>query len=153
MQTTRKITVFNTQSNTPSEFMSDAVTYGEIKNQISSVNGMKVVIRETKVTLEDDGAILPSGDFTIFLFPEKVKSGISADEYSVEDSELAQMLADIANNQQRAISILDSKIEQVFSILRATGNTLASTPAQRQALEEQTARISALANEASSFKF
>jgi hypothetical protein len=38
---------------------------------------MKAVIKETKVTLENELATLPEGEFTVFLFPNKVKSGTS----------------------------------------------------------------------------
>jgi len=38
-------------------------------------DGMRVVVRETKNTLQDDAALLPAGDFVLFLVPEKVKSG------------------------------------------------------------------------------
>ena len=36
---------------------------------------MKATVRETRVDLVHEDAELPAGDFTIFLFPNKVKSG------------------------------------------------------------------------------
>jgi len=36
---------------------------------------MKVTVRETRVDLSHEDAELPTGNFTIFLFPNKVKSG------------------------------------------------------------------------------
>ena len=38
-------------------------------------SGMRVVERSTKTTLQMDEAVLPQGDFLLFLVPEKVKSG------------------------------------------------------------------------------
>ena len=58
---------------------SSARTFGELKSELSNVkwDGMRVVVRETKNTLQDDGAVLPGGDFILFLVPEKVKSGMA----------------------------------------------------------------------------
>ena len=55
----------------------EARTFGELKKEMKDVkwNGMRVVVRETKNTLQDDGALLPAGDFILFVVPEKVKSG------------------------------------------------------------------------------
>jgi len=55
-----------------------ARTFGELKSELKNVkwDGMRVVVRETKNTLQDDGALLPAGDFVLFLVPEKVKSGM-----------------------------------------------------------------------------
>jgi len=56
---------------------SDATTFGELKKEMRQVkwSGMRVVERSTKTTLQMDEAILPQGDFLLFLVPEKVKSG------------------------------------------------------------------------------
>jgi hypothetical protein len=56
---------------------SSARTFGELKKEMKNVkwDGMRVVVRSTKNTLQDDAALLPAGDFLLFLVPEKVKSG------------------------------------------------------------------------------
>jgi len=55
----------------------EARTFGELKKELKDIkwDGMRVVVRETKNTLQDDGALLPAGDFILFVVPEKVKSG------------------------------------------------------------------------------
>lgn len=55
----------------------EARTFGELKKELKNVkwDGMRVVVRETKNTLQDEAALLPAGDFILFLVPEKVKSG------------------------------------------------------------------------------
>lgn len=83
------IILFNTQIN-KLERLSDitATTWGELKGRIPNYDpNMKAMIKENKMTLENDGAILPIGigkdssgnsngtDFTLFLTPTKVKSG------------------------------------------------------------------------------
>lgn len=56
---------------------SAASTFGELKKEMKQVkwSGMRVVERSTKTTLQMDDAVLPQGDFVLFLVPEKVKSG------------------------------------------------------------------------------
>jgi len=60
---------------------SDARTFGELKKEMRQVkwSGMRVVERSTKATLQMDDAVLPQGDFVLFLVPEKVKSGRKTD--------------------------------------------------------------------------
>lgn len=73
----RKVTVVSTQANERNEINSDATTWGALRNEISHLmtGEMKVTVRETRVDLSHEEAELPTGDFTIFLFPSKVKSG------------------------------------------------------------------------------
>ena len=56
---------------------SSASTFGELKKEMRQVkwSGMRVVERASKATLQMDDAVLPQGDFILFLVPEKVKSG------------------------------------------------------------------------------
>lgn len=56
---------------------SAATTFGELKSEMRQVkwDGMRVVERTSKATLQMDDAVLPQGDFILFLVPEKVKSG------------------------------------------------------------------------------
>lgn len=54
-----------------------ATTFGELKKEMRQIkwDGMRVVERESKMTLQVDEAVLPQGEFLLFLVPEKVKSG------------------------------------------------------------------------------
>lgn len=54
-----------------------AETFSDLKKQFSNLNwdGKKVLVRETRVTLEHGDAKLPSGDFTLFITPAKTKAG------------------------------------------------------------------------------
>lgn len=56
---------------------SAAMTFGELKKELRQVkwSGMRVVERASKATLQMEDAVLPQGDFVLFLVPEKVKSG------------------------------------------------------------------------------
>ena len=65
------------------EVMTAATTWGQLKTEILGnnelsyllANDMTVRVKETRNNLDDAGAILPTGDFTIFLSAAKNKSG------------------------------------------------------------------------------
>jgi hypothetical protein len=77
--TRRKVTVHNTVGNNFKEIYSSASTWSELQNDLSnngiSYDGMKAVIGENQNTLESTQAQLIEGDMTLFLVPNKVKSG------------------------------------------------------------------------------
>lgn len=56
---------------------SGAKTFGELKDDIAELsNGnLRFVTKDSRVTLEDDQAILPEGDFTIIAFATQIKAG------------------------------------------------------------------------------
>lgn len=80
MATTRKVTVFNMGDNAQKTVYSTANTWGELKAAHPEIarmvaNDMKVVIKETRTTIEVDTAILPETDIILYLSPGKVKAG------------------------------------------------------------------------------
>jgi hypothetical protein len=154
----KNVTVFNTQSNTPSSFTTEATTYGEIKHLIPGADSMKVVVRETKVTLENDEAVLPEGDFTLFLFPEKVKSGaIDSSDYDADDEGLLEALMNVDENVDYVLATLSSKLDKILVKIDQLNRTLHMTPEEKaaeDALEaSKQAAIKALAEEAASMRF
>lgn len=78
----RTITVMNPQTNTPLELNSSVTTWGELKSELLNNNinptGMKGLVRETRVSLESDAAMLPETGFTLFLSASKMTAGINA---------------------------------------------------------------------------
>lgn len=77
----RKIIVFSTTAGRKIEVMTDASTWGQLKS-VAEVKGllsdnMEGAVKETKVSLKSDDAVLPSGDCTIFLVQSKTKAGIT----------------------------------------------------------------------------
>jgi hypothetical protein len=77
----RKVTLKLTTQKDLIHHESEARTYGELKKELTAVkwDGMRVVERASKNTLQRDDAILPGGEFILFLVPEKVKSGKNKD--------------------------------------------------------------------------
>jgi hypothetical protein len=88
---TRLVTVFSTVGNNEKTIETSATTWKELKaelaNQGVNVSGMKVVIGESQLTLESPDAALPTEEFTLFLLPEKVKSGSWMDDNENDEGE------------------------------------------------------------------
>jgi len=75
----RKITIVSTKIDGKKELNSSATTWGELKPELEnngiSISDMKVMEKVSKMTLDSDAAMLPTGDVILFLTPGKVKSG------------------------------------------------------------------------------
>jgi hypothetical protein len=65
-------------------------------------DGMKLLVGETKNELSEDVALLPEGDFKLYLTPSKTKSG------GIDDSleEIDERLENIEDNISEILSIL-----------------------------------------------
>jgi hypothetical protein len=83
----RKVKVFNTTTNSVVTVVSNASNWGELKNEILShnegaeinVDNMKAIAKfnEGKATLEFNDTPIPEGDFKVYLYALKNKSGYS----------------------------------------------------------------------------
>lgn len=75
----KRVTVYSTVGQQKHEVTVSANNWGELQRELSEhgvgTSGMKAVIGESQVTLESNQAEVPSNDFTLFLLPQKVKSG------------------------------------------------------------------------------
>lgn len=73
----RKITLFNANSQTRKEIESSATTWGQLKSENSDFisSNLKGIVRATKVTLDNDEAVLPTDEFVLFLATKEIKSG------------------------------------------------------------------------------
>jgi len=75
----RIVKIYTAQNDSLQQIESSATTWGELKAEMKaaaiSADGMKATVKTLKVTLENDGAALPEGEFTIFLTAAKMKSG------------------------------------------------------------------------------
>lgn len=74
----RKIKIYTTLGS-PGTVETDVTTLGDLKPQLRSrgidTSGMKLLIGETRNELSEDVAILPEGDFKLYLVPSQTKSG------------------------------------------------------------------------------
>lgn len=76
----RKVTVYSTTGKRAEQLENvTSAEWLELQGVLKEVgipfSGMKAVVGETRVTLESEKAVLPEGDFTLFLMPVKTKSG------------------------------------------------------------------------------
>lgn len=74
----RKVTIYSTKTKAQQVIETGVNTWGELKQLINpemGVSSAKCMVRENRTTLESNEAILPTSDITIFVYPEKVKSG------------------------------------------------------------------------------
>jgi len=76
----RTITVHSPQSAGDEQYIeTDVQTWGDLKPLITnfSTNNIRAVVRDTRNSLESNQALLPEGEFTLFLYHKQVKSGIA----------------------------------------------------------------------------
>ena len=72
----RTVVVFDAQNSTKDSYETAATTFGELKSEIGrSFEGKKVTVMKTKVTLENDDAVLPEGNTVLALFQKQSKFG------------------------------------------------------------------------------
>lgn len=75
----KKVLILSSTLDGNKTIMTSATNWAQLKSQMASegvdANGLKAVIQQTKVTLEQDAAELPNHDFTLVLTPGKIKSG------------------------------------------------------------------------------
>lgn len=92
----KKVTVYTSNLGNGKTIETSATTFGALQTDLNSagvsVENMRAVIGETKVTLEHPDAALPEGDFKIFLLPIKTKSG------NVTRKELYKIIKDLKEN-------------------------------------------------------
>ena len=76
----RTITVNSSNGQPQQQIITIARTWGEFQVELREKNitfaGMKAIIGETRNELSSNQAILPDGNFNVFLLPKKTKSGL-----------------------------------------------------------------------------
>jgi len=109
----RKIKIVSTLG-APSTFETSARTLAELKPLLTErgidYGSMKLLVGETKNELSEDAAILPEGDFKLFLVPAKTKSGYSGD-YDETDFEA----------MEETLTRIEQKQDQILGLLRGHG--------------------------------
>ena len=113
-----KIKVYNTATSVIKTYETDATTIGEFANEIrESFDDKKVVVRETRVRLENSRAEFPTeyDEITLFVGPDgKIKSGLSND---IDMSEFIESLRVKLN------SIFDEIQTEIEDGILSTGNS------------------------------
>jgi len=116
----REVTVYNTIGNNQKSIRTAAANWGQLQEDLGrhGINfaNMTAVIGETQVTLESTQAQLLGEPFTLFLMPQKVKSGADIDpdygiraedeDWNFEDPELYSFI----NEQEQAKARLQKAV-------------------------------------------
>lgn len=71
--------MISTQKNDPKVYSSDATTWGQLRYQIEadfgSLENMKAIVKDTRLSLDSDNSSLPDGNCVILLTQVKIKAG------------------------------------------------------------------------------
>lgn len=91
-QVERVVKVYSTVGSNKSECVTSAKVWEQLKAEMLEkgvlLDGMKAIVGGTEVTLESPNAQLPTGNFMLFLVPDKVKSGCNQhSEVSLESND------------------------------------------------------------------
>ena len=109
---TRKIKIYTTNG-MPGTIETNVSTLGELKPLLRqrevNYDGMKLLVGETENELSQDEAILPEGDFKLYLMPAKTKSGVDFDE-------MEEAIERIEDKLEMILSKLDNKFDTVSSV-------------------------------------
>jgi hypothetical protein len=113
----RTIKIYSTVG-TAGTIITNVETLRELKPLLEdkgiNYNEMKLLVGETKNELSVDESILPSGDFKLYLMPQKTKSGGFEDTLD----EVQNTVDDIEHTVDR----IEDKVDEILSILRSGGN-------------------------------
>ena len=125
---TRKIKIYTTNG-MPGTIETNVSTLGELKPILRqrevNYDGMKLLVGETKNELSRDEAILPEGDFKLYLMPAKTKSGVDFDE-------MEETLERIESKVDRILSKLDNESYKGSSV----SQTNLISPEDQREIEE-----------------
>ena len=125
---TRKIKIYTTNG-MPGTIETNVSTLGELKPILRqrevNYDDMKLLVGETKNELSQDEAILPEGDFKLYLMPAKTKSGVDFDE-------MEEAIERVESKLDRILSKLDNNVDIVSSV----SQTSLISPDDQREIEE-----------------
>ena len=110
---TRKIKIYTTNG-MPGTIETNVSTLGELKPLLRqrevNYDGMKLLVGETKNELSQDEAILPEGDFKLYLMPAKTKSGVDFDEMDGNVEDILDRVENIEEKLDKVLNLLSNPI-------------------------------------------
>lgn len=126
---TRDIKIYSTLGNLGT-ITTNATTFSEIQSvledKVPSLNSLKVLVGETKNELSEGSAILPEGDFKIFLVPKATKSG-SDNDIIGKLYKLSDLFCEVGSN-------IDSIAKQLKDVVDADDEEMEDD--EREAINE-----------------
>lgn len=135
---TRKIKIYTTNG-MPGTIETNVSTLGELKPILRqrevNYDGMKLLVGETKNELSQDEAILPEGDFKLYLMPAKTKSGVDFDEMEDSINRIAADVERIEDKLDKVLSLLKTEVGTGF-VASTTSQTNLISPEDQREIEE-----------------
>lgn len=120
---TRKIKIYTTNG-MPGTIETNVSTLGELKPILRqreiNYDDMKLLVGETKNELSQDEAILPEGDFKLYLMPAKTKSGVDFDEMEDSINRIAEDVEMIEVKLNKVLELLTTPISAPVSVSQTT---------------------------------
>ncbi len=120
---TRKIKIYTTNG-MPGTIETNVSTLGELKPILRqrevNYEGMKLLIGETKNELSQDEAVLPEGDFKLYLMPAKTKSGVNFDNMDENIDEILEKVENIEEKLDKVLDLLRTPISAPVSVSQTT---------------------------------
>lgn len=120
---TRKIKIYTTNG-MPGTIETNVSTLGELKPILRqreiNYDDMKLLVGETKNELSQDEAILPEGDFKLYLMPAKTKSGVDFDEMEDSINRIAEDVEMIEVKLNKVLELLTTSISTPVSVSQTT---------------------------------
>ena len=110
---TRKIKIYTTNG-MPGTIETNVSTLRELKPILRqrevNYDGMKLLVGETKNELSQDEAILPEGDFKLYLMPAKTKSGIDFEEVEENITNIYGIVENIEEKLDKVLNLLSNPV-------------------------------------------
>ena len=135
----RKVLVFSTVGAQEATIETDVTTWGELQGLILSesvfsniqFNKMIVLVKETKNTLESMDAILPEGDFTIYIRQRNAEKGVAGTD-KMSFKELRGLVKELLlSDGDRFKSYIGNYTQMSTEALRAALKNYKSLPAKK----------------------
>lgn len=110
---TRNIKIYTTNG-MPGTVETNVSTVAELKTLLRqreiNYDGMKMLVGETRNELSLDEAILPEGDFKLYLMPAKTKSGVDFDEMDGNVEDILDIVKNIEEKLDKVLNLLSNPI-------------------------------------------
>lgn len=110
---TRNIKIYTTNG-MPGTVETNVSTVAELKTLLRqreiNYDGMKMLVGETRNELSLDEAILPEGDFKLYLMPAKTKSGVDFDEMDENIDDILERVEVIEEKLDKVLNLLSNPI-------------------------------------------
>lgn len=110
----KNVTIVTTKGRNQ-QLQTNASTWGQLITELDnaglSVDGMKAIIGQTKVTLESTEAELPQTNFTLFLSPVKIKAGANEYDLNFDASEVDDLSYTELRTELKSIRTQASEFE------------------------------------------